>query len=384
MSGGGAFIVCGGTGGHLAPGIAIAQRLQASGVAVRLGVSRKEVDARLLHAYPQINYICFAACPFSWRLAGFMRFNWWLFTGLFSALAYLVQHRPRVVLAFGGYVSVHFGLAARLLGIPLVLHEANRVPGRTIRLLAGLAEAVFVPEGIHVGGVAPRRLHHLGMPLREEIQHVRKEAVRRSLDMPFHSKILLVVGGSQGAQVLNEWVDAHWRALAANRISVIVVTGSGKTGKLSDKQIDHADGSSAMLKVLAFSDRMSELLSCADLVVGRAGAGTIAEMIECLTPAILIPYPHAADDHQTANARFLEQRGGCLLLAQGNLSQLYDEVNDLIYNDWMLDRFRMNLKRMARLDAAGVLGAYLQATYFQTPAVGVAEGEQAEVKHVPA
>lgn len=363
MNNRGVFIVCGGTGGHLAPGIATAQRLMDAGIPVLLGVSQKEVDAKLIAAYPEIRYRKFHAYPFSLSPIKLLRCMIWTLTGLGGAVAFLSHNRPQVVLAFGGYVSVHFGLAARLLGIPLVLHEANRKVGRSIRLLAEFANDVFVPDGVVLKGINPRRVRYLGMPLRREIVHLRKDVVRRKMDMPLHSKVLVVVGGSQGAAILNEWVEAHWSALSANRISVIVVTGRSKQGNLMDQVREHGDGSRSVLHVIEFSDEMNELLSCADLVIGRAGAGTIAELVECLTPSILIPYPHAADDHQSANARYLERRGGCILLSQDSIAQLYAEVGDLIYSDWMLDRIRINLKRMAKACAADELAGFIRKTY---------------------
>src|SRR5207302_4658058 len=104
-----------------------------------------------------------------------------------------------------------------------------------------------------------------------------------------------------------------------------------------------------------FSDRMAELLSAADLVVSRAGAGTLAELIRCETPAILVPYPQAADDHQRANAAFFERQGGGIVVEQERLGQLHAEVLDVIFNDWLLRKFRGNLARMDRANSLDVM-----------------------------
>jgi UDP-N-acetylglucosamine--N-acetylmuramyl-(pentapeptide) pyrophosphoryl-undecaprenol N-acetylglucosamine transferase len=106
---------------------------------------------------------------------------------------------------------------------------------------------------------------------------------------------------------------------------------------------------------VAFSDRMAELLSAANLVVSRAGAGTLAELIRCETPAILVPFPQAADDHQRANAAFFERQGGGIVVPQDRLAQLRDEVLDTIGNDWLLKKFRGNLQRMDRANALELL-----------------------------
>lgn len=363
MSTGGVVIVCGGTGGHLAPGIATAQRLMDAGIAVRLIVSNREVDGRLLQRYPEIHYKRCSGQPFGWRphkLAAFIAAG---ARGTVSAFA-MLGHRPAVVLAFGGYLTINFVLVARILGIPVVMHEANRIPGRSVRLLADLAHMTFVPDGVSLAGVRPQRIRPLRMPLRREVVHIRKEQARRLLEFSGVGRVLLVAGGSQGAQALNHWVKRHWLKLAAEKIHVIVVTGTGKEGDLSPDTFRHADGTRIQLRVIGFCDAMHELFSCADLVLSRAGAGTIAELTECLAPSILVPYPHAADNHQLANARHFEQRGGCIVVQQSELDNLYQEINDLIFNDWMLDRMRGNLRRMAGSRAAERLADYLRQEFF--------------------
>jgi UDP-N-acetylglucosamine--N-acetylmuramyl-(pentapeptide) pyrophosphoryl-undecaprenol N-acetylglucosamine transferase len=346
------YIVCGGTGGHLAPGIATAQRLMEAGTPVQLVVSEKEVDSRLLQAYPEIPYRRERGAPFSWRPVGLCRFLCHNLHSFVLGMLHLRRTRPAVVVAFGGFLSVSYALAAWLLRIPLVLHEANRVPGRSIRFLAGIAERVYVPEGVHVSGVEPRCLRRLGMPVRREVSHIRKEHIRSEMGIPVHAKVLLVVGGSQGAQVLNEWVADHYKSLGADGIWVLLVTGPGKRKLPRREALDDDHGREVELRTFAFHSRMHELLSCADVVLGRAGAGTIAELAVCRVPSILIPYPHAADDHQTANARDLEQRGGCILIPQSRIHELYREVLDLIFNDWLLSRMRANLQRLVHGDAA--------------------------------
>jgi UDP-N-acetylglucosamine--N-acetylmuramyl-(pentapeptide) pyrophosphoryl-undecaprenol N-acetylglucosamine transferase len=132
---------------------------------------------------------------------------------------------------------------------------------------------------------------------------------------------------------------------------------------LTADEVQHGDASATELRVIAFSDAMHELFSCADLVVSRAGAGSIAELIECLAPSILIPYPYAADDHQAANARNLEQRGCSVLVDQEHMGDLYQEVHDLIYSDWMLERMRSNMKRIREKHVAADLAKYLLDHY---------------------
>jgi UDP-N-acetylglucosamine--N-acetylmuramyl-(pentapeptide) pyrophosphoryl-undecaprenol N-acetylglucosamine transferase len=162
--------------------------------------------------------------------------------------------------------------------------------------------------------------------------------------------VLVVLGGSQGASKLNEWARQRAEALAFEGIQLYCVTGLGK-GEVGERTLKSRNGQAVKAIFVPFSDRIGELLSAADLVVSRAGAGTIAELIRCETPAILIPYPHAADNHQEANARYFEQQGGGLVIGQEHVSDLLREVRDVIFNDWLLRKFRSNLTRMDRANS---------------------------------
>jgi UDP-N-acetylglucosamine--N-acetylmuramyl-(pentapeptide) pyrophosphoryl-undecaprenol N-acetylglucosamine transferase len=270
------------------------------------------------------------------------------------------------VVAFGGFLSVSYVVAAWLLRIPVVLHEANRKPGKSIRRLAGMADKIFLPEGVILKGVEPNRLKRVDMPLRREIQHIKKSEIREKLGIPLHAKVLTVVGGSQGALVLNEWVKANRESLVAEGIWVFLVAGPGKLD-LPEKEILKSDlGSAVEVRSFAFHDAMHELFCASDIVVGRAGAGTIAELTTCLTPSILVPYPYAADQHQLANARDLERRGGSIVILQDDVQSLFREVMELIYNDWLLGRMRSNLKRLIHQDSAMVICDYVIKQYLPT------------------
>ena len=212
------YIVCGGTGGHLAPGIATAQRLMDAGVRIRVIVSEKEVDSRLMESYPEIPHRCAKGAVFSLRPVGLLRFIYANLRGFASALRQMRRERPVTVLAFGGYLSVSYVLAAWVLRLPIVLHEANRIAGRSIRFLSSMADMIFLPDGVALSGTEPRRMRRIGMPLRKEVRHIPKDEIRDKLGIPMHAKVLLVVGGSQGALVLNEWVQQTYKSLSADGI----------------------------------------------------------------------------------------------------------------------------------------------------------------------
>lgn len=357
------YIICGGTGGHLSPGIATAQRLRDRGGEACLVISDREVDNRLLQAYPELPCKRARGAPFRLNPFGLLRFLVASLLSLIESMRILRREQPAVLLAFGGYLSVSWALAAVWLKIPLVLHEANRIPGRSIKQLAGMADRVYFPEGIRLRRVEPKRLYPLGMPLRKEVRHIPKDVIRKRMEVPQHAKVLVVVGGSQGAQALNDWVERYRYSLAADGIWIYLVTGPGKL-ELPAREWARSDrGDRVAINAFAFHDSLHELFSCADVVLSRAGAGTLAELVESLAPAILVPYPHAADNHQLHNARYLEKRGGAVLLQQDQIDNLYREILDLIFNDWLLSRMRRNLRSLWHGDEAEKLARDLEQDY---------------------
>lgn len=376
------YIVCGGTGGHLAPGIATAQRLVEAGIPVELVVSEKEVDSRLLESYPDMTYRRVKGAPFLMNPKGLFLFVVHNTRSFISGFNTLRKNRPGVILAFGGFISVSYVIAAWLLKIPIVLHEANRVAGRSIRFLSGMAETIFLPDGVSLNGVEARRIKRLGMPLRKEVRHISKETIRAGMDIPHHCKLLVVVGGSQGAKALNDWVKQTHKSLASDGIWTILVAGPGKNEMPELKILQSDTGTDVEIRSFSFHRSLHELFSCADVVVSRAGAGTVAELVTCLAPSILIPFPYAADDHQLANARDLERRGGCIVIEQKDISNLYREVLDLIFNDWLLGRMRQNLRRLNHGDAALQLASRLIGSYYPGHVLKLAEQSATEEQEV--
>ena len=149
-------------------------------------------------------------------------------------------------------------------------------------------------------------------------------------------------------------------SFAREGIQIYCVTGLGK-GREGTLTAKTKSGETVQAVFTAFSDRMAEVLSAADLVVSRAGAGTLAELIRCETPVVLVPYPQAADDHQRANAEYFERQGGGVVVAQQRLGDLHREVLDIIFNDWLLRRFRGNLQRMDRANSLELMLGDLEA-----------------------
>lgn len=339
------LICCGGTGGHLSPGIAIAQALIRRGHECCLIISKKRVDAQLVKKYPDLQFVAAPGTAFAWSPVGLFHFLWGQMRNFWFGTKLIRSFRPDIVFGFGGFVSVGMGVTGKMFGIPLVLHEANRQPGKTIRILARLSDRIYLPEGIRLRGIPLRKVREAGFPLRKEIYRIPAVEARSSLGLPPDGKLLLVLGGSQGAQALNQWVEQNQEKLASHGIHVLCLTGLGK-GEARIEELPGPDRRIVQIRYEPFSDQMNEVLNSADLAIARAGAGTIAEFIACRVPSILVPYPFASDNHQLANARYLEQQGGSVTLEETHIESLYTEVSDMIFNDWFLNRLRGNLKRL--------------------------------------
>jgi len=348
------LIACGGTGGHLSPGIALAEGLNARGHETMLLISQKGVDARLIEKYAQLRFERIPGAPFTLGPAGLCRCLWEQSRALRFSVRMIRTWRPDVILGFGGFTAAGVIVVAALLRRPVALHEANRVPGRAIRLFGRLARRLYLPPGVNVRGVQRAGVRHVGLPVRREIVRIPRETARLRLGLDPAQKVLVILGGSQGASPLNGWVRERLARLAAEGIQVCCVTGLGKGGaEVSELPADSGQPVKAVF--MPFCDDVATLLSAADLVVSRAGAGTIAELIRCATPAILVPFPQAADNHQWANARFFAQEGGGFAVDQDCLAELDRNVSDVISNDRLLSEFRANLQRMDRVNSLDLI-----------------------------
>lgn len=347
------LIACGGTGGHLAPGIAIAEELQDRGHSVVLLISRKQVDSALIRKYNHLHFHRAPGRAFSGGLAGRVFALLDVIHGFLFSFRLIRQHQPASVLLFGGFLSLGLGFAARLHGIPVALHEANCRPGRAVRLLKSLATRIYLPEGVSLS-LAQDRVRYLGYPVRREIKACSKEVARKELGIETSGKLLLVIGGSQGAEALNRWAREQFEKLAEAGVAVYCVAGFGKV-KDSEMLYRSSEGAPVRASFVAFSDQMGTVLSAADVVVSRAGAGAIAEIIRCSVPAVLIPYPYAADQHQMANAEAHEQEGAGLLVSEDQMDSLLECVLQLLFDNSRLEAYKTALERLNNNNAARLI-----------------------------
>ncbi len=300
------MIMAGGTGGHVFPGLAVADRLREAGWRVVWMGAPSGMEARLVPARGyDMAWVKFSGVrgkgPATLALLPLrLIFAFW------QSLRALFALRPDVVLGMGGYVAFPGGMMASLLGRPLVIHEQNSVAGMTNRILARLADRVLAgfPGALPNATVT-------GNPVRADIAALPSPGARYAARSgPLR---LLVLGGSLGAQALNETVPRAL-ALLADGARLRVMHQSGTRHIEGLKSAYRSAGVPA--ETVAFIDNMACAYADADLVVCRAGASTIAELAAAGVASILVPFPHAVDDHQTTNARFLADRGAAMLLPQ--------------------------------------------------------------------
>ncbi|MFP4079046.1 MAG: undecaprenyldiphospho-muramoylpentapeptide beta-N-acetylglucosaminyltransferase [Ectothiorhodospira sp.] len=312
MSRGPILIMAGGTGGHVFPGLAVAEALRARGEAVCWLGTEGGLEARLVPAAG----IPFHTLPVSglrgkgvvpWIMA-----PWRLGVALWAALGLLLRLRPRAVLGLGGFASGPGGLMAAALGRPLVIHEQNAVAGLTNRALARVADRVL--QAFPDTFPAARHPHVVGNPVREAILHLPPPEERLAgREGPLR---LLVVGGSLGALALNTLVPEAVARLPATQRPLIRHQAGERTLEAA-REAYRAAGVEA--DVGPFIEDMAEAYAWADLVICRAGALTISELAAAGVAALLVPYPHAVDDHQRVNARHLGDAGAAWVVAQDEL-----------------------------------------------------------------
>ncbi|KAF0114929.1 MAG: UDP-N-acetylglucosamine--N-acetylmuramyl-(pentapeptide) pyrophosphoryl-undecaprenol N-acetylglucosamine transferase, partial [Rhodospirillaceae bacterium] len=304
-------LAAGGTGGHVFPAEALAEELRCRGHSLVLVTDRRGGLWRGALAGIPVHAV--SAGGLAGRgLGGFVKGAARLAWGVGEALWLLRRLRPKVVVGFGGYASVPSVVAAVLAGSPTLVHEQNAVLGRANRLLAPWVDRVAVSfaRTTHARGEG---LQYTGMPVRAPVQAVRDlpyEAPRRG-----ETVRLLILGGSQGAHVFGAVVPAALNALPAPLRARLKVSQQVRPEDLESVAAAYAE-SGVMVELKTFFDDVPARLAEAHLVIARAGASTVAELTVAGRPVLLVPYPHAIDDHQTANAHAVAEAGGAWLIPQ--------------------------------------------------------------------
>ncbi|MEO6064999.1 MAG: undecaprenyldiphospho-muramoylpentapeptide beta-N-acetylglucosaminyltransferase, partial [Lysobacterales bacterium] len=303
------MILAGGTGGHVFPGLAVAEALRLRGVPVvwlggMRGIEQTLVPARGIELH-RLPFGGVRGKSFATLLAA----PWRLLRAVTIAMGLMRRLAPRAVISFGGYAAAPGGIAAWLSRRPLLVHEANRVPGTTNRLLALLARRVLT--GFPQTFSERTQSEVTGNPVRAQIAEIAEPAQR--LAGRSDPLCLLVLGGSQGARSLNAGVPAAVALNTPSRWQIRHQSGRGNASPVRDAYA--AAGIEA--EVTEFIDDMAAAYAWADVAICRAGALTLAEVTAAGVTSILVPFPHAVDDHQTANARYVTEAGAAELVAEG-------------------------------------------------------------------
>ncbi|MDR7402590.1 MAG: undecaprenyldiphospho-muramoylpentapeptide beta-N-acetylglucosaminyltransferase [Armatimonadota bacterium] len=352
-------IAGGGTGGHVYPGLAVAEAL--ASLAPEAEIVFAGGDGLERRVVPRAGWPFRRILSRPWTRSGLRRIPGAALTaaGLAQSVVWLSRWRPRVVLATGGYAALPVGLAAVLLGIPLVVQEQNVVPGAANRLLARWARAVSVPHG--AAGLGPRTVV-TGVPVRSAALDGDRDRGRRRFRLEEGRTTVLILGGSQGARSLNAAAVRMAPALAGSPVQILHQTGEAHYAWVQRER----DGleASPPYTCVPYIEHVADAYACADLVVCRAGAGTLAEATAHGLPVVAVPYPHAASAHQEANARVLEEAGAAVVIADRDLSprRLADTVADLCARPQVLQAMARASRSLGRPDAAReVAGLVLQA-----------------------
>lgn len=348
-------VMAGGTGGHVFPALAVAQELRQRGWEVSWLGTPDSFESR---SVPEHGFQLDTIEAYRLRgqgMAGLLLAPFRLFKAMGQARAVLTRRQPDVVLGLGGFVTGPGGLMCKLMGVPLVIHEQNTIPGLANRWLARLAARVLQAFPGSFPDSAEARV--TGNPVREDIVALPEPADRFTAhDGATH---ILIVGGSLGAQALNEIVP---QALAlVSRDHVLEIrhqAGRGKTGVAQDLY----DELKLPARVTEFMDNMAQAYAWADLVICRAGALTVSELAAVGVGSILVPYPHAVDDHQTRNAGYLVQENAAVLMPQEQLDarSLAHKLRELLLEPGKLLAMAVAARKQAMPDAASRVADYCE------------------------
>jgi UDP-N-acetylglucosamine--N-acetylmuramyl-(pentapeptide) pyrophosphoryl-undecaprenol N-acetylglucosamine transferase len=354
-----AVIACGGTGGHLFPGIAVAEVLREQGHEVMLFVSEKEVDALALSGHSDLRYEKLPTVglpsPFSPAILGFLRrFN----QSLSLCRSIYRKFKPQVVLGMGGFTSTAPILAGRMRGVATFIHESNAIPGKANRLTGRIARAVLLGFKECAPFFPRAQTEVTGTPIRTELQRIERSAAREKLGLQRDLPTLLVMGGSQGATGINQAVIKALPSLRDLPLQVIHLSGAREERLVADNYLRE----NIPAVVAPFHHHMEVLYSAADVAVARSGAASLAELAFFSLPTILIPFPYAAEDHQTRNAEIFARAGAAMIIKEADLSGdlLARKVKELIGDPQKIRRMSESASRLAPKNAARLVVAAME------------------------
>ncbi|MFA6470666.1 MAG: undecaprenyldiphospho-muramoylpentapeptide beta-N-acetylglucosaminyltransferase [Candidatus Latescibacterota bacterium] len=353
----------GGTGGHVYPALAVAEELMKNRpdseilfIGSNRGIGKKIVmdsgfRVKVIPVCGLPRKISPEIIPFIWKLG----------VSIIRSLYILVEFRPNVIMATGGYVSGPPVIAGRIVHIPVAIQEQNSFPGIANRKLARFSDMVFLgfedAKRFFTGKI---KTVYTGNPVRENIGAGNRESAANSFGLDPSGKTLLVFGGSQGSQAINHAFSQIVESLAKTGIQVLWQTGE-KELPLWEKY----DGFGGKIHVLPYITRMADAYAASDLVLARSGAMSVAEITSCGLPAIFIPLPSAAENHQEYNARSITDAGGAVMILERELipERLKEEILGVLESDGRRNSMAEVSRRMGKPDAARVIAHKLIECY---------------------
>ena len=357
------ILIAGGkTGGHLFPGIAIAQAIEriSQNAKILFVGTNAPFETQTLKKYNYAHQSIFSKPIKGGNLFSKFFSITIILVSLFQSLLIMKSFKPDFVLGVGGFSSFAVVLAAWVLGIPTAIQEQNAFPGLTNRMLSKFTKTIFTSFAVTKGLKHNPKVNFVGNPVRKTAADTANDNLKLNKFNP-DKLTLLVTGGSQGASSINK---AFTEAIAlmdiTQKFNIIHQTGMNDESVIQKKYSDHNITATAK----AFFHNMPELLNKADLAITRAGAGTISELCMNGLPAILVPFPHAADDHQTFNAKALEDQNAAVMIADNKLTGqiLKETIEGLLDNKKDLNRMAETLKQISMPDADEKIATFILKT----------------------
>jgi UDP-N-acetylglucosamine--N-acetylmuramyl-(pentapeptide) pyrophosphoryl-undecaprenol N-acetylglucosamine transferase len=357
------LIACGGTGGHLFPGIAVGEVLASRGHDVTLLISEKKIDTLAASGHPELRFekMPFLAMPKPWspKMFGFLKGLW---QGTKACRKIIRDHEVDVVLGMGGFTSFAPLYAGRKEGCHTFIHESNAIPGKANRLNARYSDIVLCGlEACKAHFPKHGDVRVIGTPIRSSMRKPNSDDPRAFFKLDKDKRTLLIMGGSQGARGVNRAVGMALEEFEKMGIQVLHIAGPTDYEEVRDVY-----AKIPMLKqhVAAFCHRMDLAYRVADLAIARSGASSMSELAYFGVPSLLVPYPYAAEDHQTRNAEIFDQAGAAKLMRESDLNAdtLADAVRSIINDPRKAGEMKKAAQKLAVKNSAEKIADLLVKT----------------------
>lgn len=347
------LIACGGTGGHLFPGIAVGEVLASRGHDVTLLISEKKIDTLAASGHKELRFekMPFLAMPRPWspKMLGFLKGLW---QGARRCRQIIRDHDVKVVLGMGGFTSFAPLYAGRKEGCRTLIHESNAIPGKANRLNARFSDIVLCGlDACKEHFPKHRDVRVVGTPIRSSMRQQNGVEPHEFFKLDKDRRTLLVMGGSQGARGVNRVVGQTLDQFEKMGVQVLHIAGPGDYEEVRDV---YAKNPLLKQHVAAFCHRMDLAYRAADLAIARSGASSMSELAYFGVPSLLVPYPYAAEDHQTRNAEIFDQAGAAKLIRESDLNAetLASAVRDIVNDPRKAGEMKKAAQRLAVKNAA--------------------------------